>query len=199
MRNLIILGVFFLSSCGSNPVETVTEFRRLIPDTTKSWSGRMSRDYYHFTRQLEQKLNLPSLLNGTKNQEFRVWNLSNAYDPLDLFILKEDSIDKWTLRTLSFYHANGDSIGTDYTRLVRQDFIDSMNLSNFWSLGSQSDLRDGDSYGCFDGGDVFMEIADSARYRFMWYRCPDLNKHKDSVFLLSSMLVIKLDELTEGR
>jgi hypothetical protein len=82
-----------------------------------------------------------------------------------------------------------DSIDTDKTILVGHDLTDSMNLSNFWNLGSQSDLKDGDSYGCLDGVDVFMEIADPARYRFMWYRCPDLNKHKDSAFLLSKMLV----------
>ncbi len=199
MRTLIILGVFFLSSCVINPNETVTEFKKLLPDTTKSWSGRMTRDNFHLTRQLEQKLNLASLLNGTKNQEIRVWNLSGSFDPQVLFILNEDNVDKWTLRTISFNLANGDSITADYTRLVRQDSIDSLNLSHFWGLGSQSDLKGGDSYGCLDGENVFMEIANSSWYRFMWYSCPDLNKHKDSVFFLVSKLVKNLDRLTEER
>ena len=38
--------------------------------------------------------------------------------------------------------------GNRITRLVRYDLIDSLNLSNFWSLGSRSELKDGYSYGC---------------------------------------------------
>jgi len=46
-----------------------------------------------------------------------------------------------------------------------------------------------------DGGDVLVELANSAKYRFMWYRCPGIKKDKDSVFLLASQLANRLDAL----
>jgi len=195
MRALILPVLFFLASCGGQSVEKNNGFKRLLPDTTKSWSGKMTRDTYNSTRRLEEKLYLESILNGTKNQEIRVWNLSGSYDPQVLFILKKDSGDWWRLRTLSFYQTKADSIYADHTRSIPTGSIDSLHLNRYWVLASQSDLKAGDSFGCLDGGDAFMEMADSVKYRFLWYRCPDINKLKDSAFFLVSELTSKLDRL----
>jgi hypothetical protein len=46
-----------------------------------------------------------------------------------------------------------------------------------------------------DGGDVFIELVNSSKYRFMWYRCPSMNKEKDSAFYLINKLASSLDGL----
>lgn len=199
MRTLILLVLLFLASCCGQSVEKNTRFKRLLPDTTKTWSGQMTRDSYNSTRDFEEKLHLESVLNGTTSQEIRVWNLSGSYDPQVLFILKKDSADWWRLRTLAFRQTKADSIYFDHTRSIRSGSIDSLNLDRYWQLASQSDLKAGDSFGCLDGEDVFMEIADSVKYRFLWYRCPTINKLKDSAFFLASELTKKLKRLSVNR
>jgi hypothetical protein len=109
--------------------------------------------------------------------------MSGSYDPQVLLIAQQDYSNNWTLRTISYYQTKVDSIYSDNVRLLRHGAIDSFNLNWYWNLPSQSDLKAGDSYGCFDGEDVFIEMADSLTYRFMWYRCTFMNKDKDSVFV----------------
>jgi hypothetical protein len=46
-----------------------------------------------------------------------------------------------------------------------------------------------------DGTDLFIEMSDSSRYRFLWYRCPEINKDKDSSFLLASQLTDRINSL----
>jgi hypothetical protein len=169
MRTLLILGLFFLASCGSQSGDTTLDFERNIPDTTKSWAGRMTKESYHEATRLETKLGLHKLSDGTSNTEVRVWNFSTSYDPQVLFILKSDSTNGWRLRTISFYKTKGDSIYADYSRMIRQSAIDSLDLNRYWALASQSDLKTGDQYGCIDGGDVLVELASRTKYRFMWY------------------------------
>jgi hypothetical protein len=195
MRDLLLIGLFFLTSCGSQSGGTIHSFEQHIPDTTKSWAGRMTKESYQEAKRMEAKLGLPTLSDGTNNIEIRVWNFSGSYDPQVLFILKDDSTNGWHLRIVSFYKTKGDSIYADNSRMIRQSAVDSLNLNRYWTLTSQSDLKAGDTYGCVDGGDVFVELADSLKYQFMWYRCPDINKDKDSVFLLAHLLTDRLDAL----
>jgi hypothetical protein len=195
MRTLLLIAVFFFASCDSQSGDTTIDFVRQIPDTTKSWTGRMTGESYHEAKRLETKLGLPTLSNGAINTEIRVWNFSGSYDPQVLFILKNDSTNGWQLRTISFYKTKGDSIYADYSRTIRHSTVDSLNLNRYWTLASQSDLKAGDSFGCMDGGDVFVELSSSAKYCFMWYRCPDINKDKDSVFLLANHLANRLNAL----
>lgn len=196
MRTLILIGIFFLASCDNQSAESTAVFERHIPDTTKSWAGQMTKESYREVKRLEDKLGLYTLSYGVDNIEFRLWNFSSYYDPQVLFILKSDSTNEWNMRTIEFYKSKGDSIYTDYSRKIRQSAVDSLSLNRYWTLPSQSDLKLGDSYGCMDGGDVFVELANSAKYRFMWYRCPDINKHKDSVFLTANDLADRLNALS---
>jgi hypothetical protein len=198
MRILFLPGLFYLASCNTQPAEKAVPFQRQIPDTTKTWAGQMTKKSYDKAKGLEGKFGLKTLLDGTKNTELRVWNFSGYYDPQVVFILKNDTVNGWQLRTVSFYQTKGDSIYADYTRLIRDSAVDSLGFDRYWVLVSQSDLKAPDSYGCSDGGDVFVELANSSRYRFMWYRCPDMNKNKDSAFLLANELTNRLDGLAIG-
>lgn len=171
------------------------DFSRSIPDTSKTWVGQMTRDAYSQTRTFEKSLKIGTLIDGAANDEIRVWYLSSLYDPQVVFIAKADSLNKWTLRTISFYRTKSDSIYADYSRVLRHTFVDSLNLNKYWSLTSQSDLPNGDNYGCMDGEDILIEMSNRMKYRFMWYRCPEINKTKDTVFLAASNIANRLDAL----
>jgi hypothetical protein len=177
MRILQILGLLFLASCGSRSSEPQSEFRQNLPDTSKSWAGQMTREAFLQTRKLERKLNMTSIINGINGEELRIWGLSGSYDPQSLTILSKADMQGWNVRQVSFYHSRNDSISKDFTTPIQ-----SFPFDDYWNLASQSDLANGDDYGCMDGGDVFIEIANASKYRFMWYRCPDINEKKDSTF-----------------
>jgi hypothetical protein len=196
---IIVIGICFLTSCGSQSVDNDTTFKASFPDTTKTWAGRETRQDFHFTRNIENKLQLSTLTNGTNYTEIRIWRLSGSYDPQSLNTLRQLSPDKWSLRTIEFYQTKSDSIIADYTTLIRDGFIDSLNLDRYWNMPSQSELTDGDKYGCMDGNNVLIELANSTTYKLKWYRCPNINKTKDSVFLLVSELTSKLNAITENK
>lgn len=195
MRSPIPIVFLLLASCRYNHDNAKVEFNSFIPDTSKTWAGRMTRDAYNQTRQFENSLKLQKLVDGTIQDEIRVWHLSDSYDPQVVFIAKADSLNDWTLRTISFYRAKSDSIYADYSRALRQSSIDSFALHKFWRLTSQSDMLNGDSYGCMDGEDLLIELSSKTKYKFMWYRCPEINKGKDTAFLIAAALAKKLDAL----
>jgi hypothetical protein len=193
MKLLFAIILIFFASCSDQNETANMQFSRSIPDTSKTWAGRMTRDAYNETRSFQKTLKLTKLIDGTERDEIRVWYLSGSYDPQVLLIAKADSLNRWTLRTISFYRAKSDSIYADYSRVLRQSSVDSLHLNKYWQLTSQSDLPQGDTYGCVDGEDLFIEMANRKKYRFMWYRCPDINKDKDTVFLAAANLANKLD------
>ncbi|MCW3075240.1 MAG: hypothetical protein JWP69_2309 [Flaviaesturariibacter sp.] len=195
MKAIRMIWLSLLISCSDQSNKSTFKFKLDLPDTSKSWSGQMTRDDYYLTRDFEKNLHLQTLINGVKNQEIRVWSLSDSYDPQILFILNKNITGRWRLRTISFYKTKADSIYTDYTRQIRVGAVDSLRLERFFNLASQSDLKKSDNYGCMDGENVFVEIANSTKYRFMWYRCPDINKAKDSSFMLISQLRDQLNAL----
>ena len=95
---------------------------------------------------------------------------------------------------MSFYQSKNDSISKDITKPIQNFPFD-----NYWRLASQSDLPNGDAYGCMDGQDLFIELANASKYRFMWYRCPDINEKKDSIFFQVTELQRKVTELIGER
>lgn len=185
-----------LASCHNQHDSAKVEFNRSIPDTSKTWAGRMTRYAYNQTRQFENSLKLQKLVDGTIQDEIRVWYLSGSYDPQVVFIVKTDSLNNWTLRIVSFYRTKSDSIYADDSRVLRQGSVDSLALHKYWKLTSQSDMLNGDSYGCRDGEDLFIEMSSKTKYQFMWYRCPEINKDKDTAFRFAAALANRLDALT---
>ena len=198
-KTFIIIGICVLTSCGSQSVDHSTSFEANFPDTSRTWAGRETRQDIHLTTNIESKVRLPTLSKGINNTEIRIWRLSGSYDPQYLDILRQLSTDNWSLRTIVFYRTKSDSIIADYTKPLRPGSIDSLHLDRYWNMPSQSDLTDGDKYGCMDGSNVLIELANSKTYKLKWYRCPDINKSKDSVFLLASELTSRLDALAKNR
>jgi hypothetical protein len=194
MQILHFFGFLFLASCGNRTSEQQTAVRLILPDTSKSWAGQMTRYASDQTGKLEKKLNLRSITNGIKGKEIRIWELSGLYDPQSLTILSKGDNEGWNLKQVSFYQAENDSVSSVVTKP-----IENFPFDDYWNLASQSDMRNGDDYGCLDGGDVFIEMADVANYRFMWYRCPDINEKKDSTFYRVDELRKKITGLIKER
>ncbi|MFZ1801047.1 MAG: hypothetical protein WAU24_14360, partial [Chitinophagaceae bacterium] len=180
-------------------VDHVTSFQTNFPDTSKTWAGRETKQDINFTRNLENKIKLSTLSNGINNTEIRIWRLSGSYDPQYLNILRQSSTNNWSLRTIVYYRTKSDSIISDFTIPIRASYLDSLRLDRYWNMPSQSDLTDGDKYGCMDGSNVLIELANSKTYNLKWYRCPDINKSRDSVFLLASELTSRLNAIAENR
>jgi hypothetical protein len=197
MKTLIILGICVLASCGRQSRGHDIKFESIFPDTSKTWAGQVTIGDFHLTRSIERRFYLQTLTYGTKNTELRIWRLSSSYDPQSLNILRKLSADQWSLRTVSFYRSKGDSIIADYTRAIKPAAIYMVNLEKYWTIPSQSDLPKGDSYGCMDGSNLLIELADSERFKLLWYRCPDINKAKDSVFLLAGELASRLNSAAD--
>ena len=194
-----MIGICVLTSCGSQSVDRTKSFNANFPDTSKTWAGRETRQDLHFIRNIEGRFQLPTLTTKSNNTEIRIWRLSGSYDTQSLSILHQSTTNKWSLRTITFDRTKFDSIVADYTRPIPADLIDSLRLERYWNMPSQSDLTDGDKYGCMDGSDVLIELANSKSYELKWYRCPDINKSKDSVFLLASELTSTLNAIAEKK
>mgnify|MGYP001189084772 CR=1 FL=1 len=193
MKSQFSIILFLFISCVNRQDNVSVEFNRIIPDTSKTWSGRMTGEAYEKTRNFEKSLKLENLTDGSFQDEIRVWYLQSSYDNHVLFIAKTDSLKKWSLRTISFYKNKSDSIYTDYSRPLRNSSIDSLDFSKLWKMKSQSDIANGVTYSCKDGEDIFIELSQRNKYRFLWYKCPEINKYKDSVFLTAWTLADRLD------
>jgi hypothetical protein len=195
MKTHKLFGLLFLASCGNKPNESVMAFERLLPDTSKTWSGQMTRQTFEEVKNFEIKFHLSKLSEGAATQEIRIWNLSGSFDPQVLSILQHSGENQWKLRTLSFYHTKGDSVYADNTKTLRQSLVDSLDINRLWEIPSQSDMKTGDKYGCLDGGDIFIEMANTKKYRFLWYNCPDINKEKHTAFNYANDLAKKMNGL----
>ena len=64
------------------------------------------------------------------------------------------------LHQLTFNYRNPDSLISDTNFIFKITLADSLQLDKFWLLNSQSDLTNGDQFGCLDGNTIFVELAD---------------------------------------
>jgi hypothetical protein len=195
MKPQFFILVFLVASCSNKRDTTQVQFIRITADTSETWVGRMTREAFYQVRTYGKSLGLEQLNDGTPKEEIRVWYLSVLGDQQVVFIAKEDSLNRWSLRTIIFYRSKSDSIYADYSRELRRSAVDSLSLNSYWELTSQSDLEKGDTYGCVGGEDLFIELSNRVKYKFVWYRCPEINRRKDSAFSLVAALVNRLDAL----
>jgi hypothetical protein len=130
--------------------------------------------------------------NGTQNIEFRFWDLSSFYNPQTVFLLYNDPSNKWALRVIKYLVSNRDSVISDNSKSVKDTLIQNLNLKQYWQLPSQSELSNGDNFGCVDGNTILLEMSDSIRYKYILFRCPDIHAAKDSAFYWINQLGSRL-------
>lgn len=188
MKFLLYLGVFYWIACSNRPKEENFQISKLLPDSSNSFYAKQFHRDYLDTRRIQNLFTLNDISNGTDKIELRLWNISSTYDPQSIYILKQSKHDEWNLRVINYYRSLKDSITQETNMAFRGGLIDSLNLDKYWALPSQSEIKNGDDYGCMDGNTVLLELSDKRRYKYIVFRCPELHVNKDSAFYLINIL-----------
>lgn len=197
MRPLVFIATLLFVAChekGSSGKFQVTKF---IPDSTKSYYAKQFYEDYTRTRTIERLLDLATISDGSEKTELRLWNLSSSSDPQSIFILRKNRSDEWTLRVIRYYASSRDSVTSEIKMDFRNDAIAMLNVEQFWNVNSQSEMINGDSFGCMDGSTVLLELSDPSRYKYMLFRCPEIHVAKDSAFYYVSKLSADLRGLVK--
>jgi len=191
---LSILIIFFLTlaACNNSNLQTQKVIPRSIniPDTTNNWYAKLF-DYPNYVRKTEitKQLNIEILEADTSNSEIRIWTIGSNYNPQTLTSLKNKN-GIWTIAKLNYY-LSFDNAKTKVDSILTKGKIDkiiSINEFNLlkteqiWQLPSQSEMKNGDSYGCTDGYALLIEMSNKSKYKFSCYICPDLHVSKDTTF-----------------
>jgi hypothetical protein len=196
---MIITAIILLPSCQNKPSRDAGNFRAVYPDTSITWAGQATGEDMRFVRMLEAEFGLPALITGTQNAEIRLWRLESAFDHQTIHILRKLSSDICELRTIKYARAGTDRLVSADIMLMDGAVFDSLQFERYRLMPSQSDMPDGDSYGCMDGGSVLIELADTQSYALKWYRCPRMHEASDSTFLLAAELIDFFDALEAKR
>jgi hypothetical protein len=191
---LSILIIFFLTfaACNNSNLQTQKEIPRSvhIPDTTNNWYAKLF-DYSYYVKKTEiaKQLDIESLEADTSNSEIRIWAIGSNYNPQTLTFLKNKN-GIWTISRFYFYlsfdnaKTKVDSISTKgkIEKIISIDEFNLLRTEKIWQLSSQSEMKNGGSFGCMDGYALLIEMNDKSKYKFSCYICPDLHVAKDTTF-----------------
>jgi hypothetical protein len=100
----------------------------------------------------------------------------------------KDSI--WIVSSLNYYlnfdnaKTKVDSISTkrEIKKIISVNEFNFLRTEQIWLLPSQSEMINGDSYGCTDGYSLLVELSNKSKYKFLSYVCPDFHISKDTTF-----------------
>lgn len=70
-----------------------------------------------------------------------------------------------------------------------------MQTEQIWQMPSQSEMKNGSSYGCTGGYALLIEMNNKSKYKFSCYICPDFHVSKDTTFQNIVTFEQKVDEL----
>lgn len=173
-----------------------------IPDTTNNWYAQIF-DYPSYLNKIDitNQLGLDVLETDTVSSEIRVWVLGYNYNPQEIYLMKsKDTI--WTISQINFYLNLGqgklivDSISSRIeNKILSQEGFRSLNTQQIWELPSQSEMKNGGSYGCVDGYSVQIEMNNKTKYKYSFYMCPGFHISKDSTFRFVQTFIQKIDSL----
>lgn len=191
---LSILFIFFLTlaACSNSSLQTdkVVPKTIHIPDTTNNWYAKLF-DYPNYVRKAEiaKQLNLDNLEADTSNSEIRIWTIGSNYNPQTLISLKNKN-NIWTITKLNYYlsfenaKTEVDSVLTQskIERTISASEFNFLEADRIWQQPSQSEMKNGGSYGCTDGYALLIEMNNKSKYKFSNYICPDFHVSKDTTF-----------------
>ena len=159
-----------------------------IPDSLGTFYSRQEYNDYKKLKTISAQLKLDSLENDTSSLEIRVWSLSSYFNPQSVRILKKRN-GKYLLSLITFYVAPQnwetgkiDSIRPELRVQISSSDIEKLKIDSIWKLPSQSEMSNGDSFGCVDGSDLLLEMSNKVKYKYSFYRCPYILRERDKVF-----------------
>ena len=191
---LSILIIFFLTlaSCNNSNLQTNQIIAKTIhiPDTSNNWYAKLY-DFPNYVRKTEiaKQLNLENLETDTSNSEIRIWTIGSNYNPQTLTTLKNKN-NIWTITRLNYYlsfddkKTKVDSILTSgiIEKEISLNEFNPLETEKIWQLPSQSEMKNGSSFGCMDGYTLLIEMNYKSKYKFSCYVCPDFHVLKDTTF-----------------
>ena len=201
----IIIFCLTLLACNNSNLQTQKLIPKSvhIPDTTNNWYAKLF-DYPNYVKKTEitKQLNLDNLEADTSNSEIRIWIIGSNYNPQTLTSLKNVN-NGWTISRINYYlsfdnaKAKVDSISTEgkVEKTISMDEFNLLVTEQIWQLPSQSEMKNGGSFGCMDGYALLIEINNKLKYKFLCYICPDLHVSKDTTFQNVVTFKQKVDEL----
>ncbi|MCU0352030.1 MAG: hypothetical protein MUF43_14570 [Flavobacterium sp.] len=209
MRQLSII-IFSLTiiACNNPGLQTKKTIKKSvqIPDTTNNFFAKLY-DYpnYQIKQELTRQLNLDTLENNKTNTEIRIWEIGSNYNPQTLFIIKKkDTI--YSIQKIIFYlnynqvdrQIKIDSISSTRSneKFISQEQFNSLKTENIWHLNSQSQMTNGQNYGCKDGSVLLTELSNDTRYKFLFYLCPYFHIEHDTTFKVILTFHHKVEKLT---
>lgn len=190
--SILIIFFFTLAACNNSNLQTQKAIPKSvhIPDTTNNWYAKLF-DYPNYVRKTEiaKQLNLSSLEADTSNSEIRIWTIGSNYNPQTLISLKNES-NIWTITKLNYYLSYDDAKTKVDSVLTQLKIVRTISASEFnflgadkiWQQPSQSEMKNGGSYGCTDGYALLIEMNNKSKYKFSNYICPDFHVLKDTTF-----------------
>ena len=193
MKSLIII-IFCLTlvACNNSNLQTENAIPKSIhiPDTTNNWYAKVfDYPYYLKKNEVTKELNLENLEADTSNSEIRIWTIGSNYNAQTVISLKNKN-NIWTISRLNYYlsfdnaKTKVDSVAAKdkIERTISTDEITSLRTEQIWQLPSQSEMKNGGSYGCVDGYGLLIEMNSKTKYKFSFYMCPDFHVSKDTTF-----------------
>jgi len=163
-----------------------------IPDTTNNlYAKHFDYPYYLIKTEIAKQLKLENLETDTSSSEIRIWKIGSNYHPQKIITLKNRN-NIWTIAVLTYYlnhkgqnaKVKVDSISTrgKNEREISLNEFTLLMTDQIWQLPSQSEMKNGGSYGCMDGYALLIEMNSKEKYKYLFYMCPDLHVSKDSTF-----------------
>ena len=190
--SILIIFSLTLAACNNSNLQTQKAIPKSIhiPDTTNNWYAKLF-DYPNYVRKMEiaKQLNIENLEADTSNSEIRIWTIGSNYNPQTLTSLKNKN-GIWTITRINYYlsfdnaKTKVDSIltRTKIERTLTDKEYTLLGTEKIWQQPSQSEMKNGGSYGCNDGYSLLIEMNNKSKYKFSSYVCPDFHVTKDTIF-----------------
>jgi hypothetical protein len=187
-------------------------FQLITPDTTNNSRAKRDLESFKHSSGISKQLNLPDIAKGVDSLEIRAWYSFSFSNSEELYTLK--FID--TTCILTYYRVytrdyNYDEeprkIWNPYsepivdsavskTIILKVDDYRNLHIDRIWNLKSQSEINIPDTIGFTDCDSYSIEIADTKRYKFMKYHCPNAYyeklKKKEILDFLNSFSEVQL-------
>jgi hypothetical protein len=189
---IIIIFSLTLAACNNSNLQIQKAIPRSIhiPDTTNNWYAKLF-DYPNYVKKTEiaKQLKIKNLEPDTSNSEIRIWTIGSNHNPQTVTSLKnKNGICTITrlIYYLSFDNAKTkvDSFSTKgkIEKIISIEEFNLLRTEQIWQQPSQSEMKNGGSFGCMDGYALLIEMNNKSKYKFSCYICPDLHVSKDTTF-----------------
>ena len=186
---LIFIINLFACKTEKGEIDHKNLFQLIIPDTTNNNRAKRDLESFKHVTEISKQLNLRDIAKGVDSLEIRAWYSFSFSNSEELYSLK--FIDTTCL--LTYYRIYTRDYNYDEqprkiwnpfsqpivdsaiskTIILKVDDYKNLHIDRFWNLKSESQINIPDSIGFTDCESYSIEIADTKKYKFIKYHCPN--------------------------